>query len=175
MSEKISYSGKITLMKTFIHSDITDKYIRWLNDKEVVKYSNQRFQEHTKETSLSYLKNFKNSQNNFFSIKSIDSKENIGTITTYINVNHSTADIGILIGDKSTWGKGFGLDAWKATMDWLTNEKKIRKITAGTLSINYGMINIIKKSGMKHDGARLRQELCDGKYRDMMYFATFND
>jgi RimJ/RimL family protein N-acetyltransferase len=96
-------------------------------------------------------------------------------MTIYINKNHKTADIGILIGKKSCWGKGMGLDAWNTCITWLFDKKNIRKITAGTLDLNLGMISIMKKSGMQQEAVRSKQEYCNGDYRDILYFSKFND
>lgn len=175
MDGLISFSGTKTKINSFKESDITDEYIAWLNDEVVVQFSNQRFLNHTKESSLKYFNTFQNSDNNFLSIKSTFNNKQIGTLTTYFNKHHNTVDIGILIGDKNTWGLGFGLDAWMATMNWLMKKKKIRKITAGTLDLNLGMISIMKKSGMQQEAVRSKQEYCNGDYRDILYFSKFND
>ena len=167
--------GKYIKLSVFQDNDITNEYIGWLNDDEIVKYSNQRFLEHTKKTSKIYLESFHSSDNLFFSIKTLEDNISIGTITIYINKNHKTADIGILIGKKSCWGKGMGLDAWNTCITWLFDKKNIRKITAGTLDLNLGMISIMKKSGMQQEAVRSKQEYCNGDNRDILYFSKFND
>jgi|TARA_B100001971_G_C18168161_1_gene525487 RimJ/RimL family protein N-acetyltransferase len=154
---------------------ITNKYINWLNDPKVVKFSNQRFCIHTKESCEEYLDFNKNSPNIFWAI--IEKTKNyghIGNITAYIDINHNTAEIAILIGEKQVWGKGYGFEAWKAVCDFLFSERSIRKVTAGTLACNYGMVNVAKKYGMEMEGRRIRQEIFDNIEVDIIYFGLFN-
>ncbi len=164
--------GRVTL-RLFKENDIQDNYISWLNDPDVVKYSNQRFISHTKETSLSFLNSIKNSQAIFLAITDRDTKEVFGTMTVYFSLDHNTADIGIMLGDKSYWNKGLGAEAWQLLMDFLLKKLSIRKVTGGTLSCNTGMMRIFEKVGMIPDGIRIDQELLDGKPYDIVYFAKF--
>ena len=52
--------GSEIYLLPFENSDITSEYISWLNDPEVVRFSNQRFIRHTIKSSQIYLKSFKN-------------------------------------------------------------------------------------------------------------------
>ena len=154
---------------------ITIKYINWLNDTEVVRYSNQRFQKHTQESCEQYLASYKNSPNYFWAI--IEKAKNyghIGNINAYVDINHNTADLGILIGGKKLWGHGYGLEAWQAVCDFLFKKQSIRKITAGTLACNTSMVKIAKNAGMKEEGKRIRQEIVDNIEVDIVYFGLFN-
>ena len=50
-------------LKVFKESYINDEYLSWLNDKEVTKFLEIRFQKQTSRSALSYIKSFKNSKN----------------------------------------------------------------------------------------------------------------
>ena len=159
----------------FERKHITARYIDWLNDPDVVRYSNQRFMIHTKKTCEEYLATYDNSPDFFWAIiEKTNNYGHIGNINAHIDINHNTADIGILIGEKIVWGRKYGLEAWKAVCDYLFIVKSIRKITAGTLACNKGMIKLAKKSGMKEEGRRLRQEIVVSEEVDVVYFGTFN-
>lgn len=166
-------SGKSILLRTFQPSDITSEYLSWLNDPEVVRYSNQRFVNHTKESSRKYLRSFQNSDNLFLAICLHENGQVIGTINSYISYHHSVADMGILIGNRSFWGNGLGTIAWELMMNFLHNDFGIRKVTGGTLSCNIGMIKIMESNGMHQDGVRRNHELVDGKEYDIFHYAKF--
>tara|TARA_B000000565_G_C23777945_1_gene374770 strand:+ start:1871 stop:2413 length:543 start_codon:yes stop_codon:yes gene_type:complete len=174
---EISSMFPITLnrisLSSFEQKDISEEYISWLNDPEVVKYSNQRFKTHNRETSRLYLDSFLNSCNIFLAITDNNSKSMIGTMTVYFSKNHKTADIGIMIGKREFWGKGIGEEAWLAVMELLLKKTDIRKITGGTVSCNKGMIRIFQKVGMIQDGVRKDHEIIDNKVHDIIYFAKF--
>jgi [ribosomal protein S5]-alanine N-acetyltransferase len=165
--------GNIVQLRSFVESDISDNYISWLNDKEVVRYSNQRFLNHTVESSRNYLKGFLDTNNIYMAIEDKKTKELFGSITAIIQINHGVADIGLMIGNKNSWGRGVGSEAWALMMDFLFSQCNIRKITGGTLKVNTGMARIMKKNLMIHEATRKNQELIDGKPVDMLYFCKF--
>jgi len=113
MNKELKIYGKNICLRSFQESDVTDHYVSWLNDNEVVKYSNQRFLTHTIESSNKYLDSFSNTRNMYMAIEDGSTKELYGSITAYIQFNHGTADIGLMVGSKKSWGKGVGSEAWK--------------------------------------------------------------
>lgn len=158
----------------FSEQYLTKEYVNWLNDPEIVRYSDQRFKVHTRETCKHFYESFQNSPHHFWAIVSKEYGY-IGTMTAYIDTNHSVADVGILIGKKDCWGRGFGFEAWTAICHYLIRELKIRKITAGTLSVNKGMLSIMQRAGMIEDGKRIRQCLYENQEVDLVYVALFPD
>jgi len=78
-----------------------------------------------------------------------------------------------MLGDKSTWGKGYGWDAWNTQLPWLSQLPFIRKITAGTMRANSSMMSLLKRSGMTLEAVRFGQELLDGKPQDIVYYCFF--
>ena len=88
---------------------------------------------------------------------------------------HEIVDISIMIGEKSTRGKGFGLEAWLGMCKYLQNIKNVRKITAGTLEVNKPMLSIMKKSGMEEDGVRSNHCIFEGNPVNMVHYALFKE
>jgi|SRR3989338_5860766 len=155
---------------------LTPRYISWLNDPEVVRYSNQRFQTHTLESCIEFLKSFENSNNFFWAIINQDKNlGHIGNVTAYVDIFNKVADIGILIGEKSAWKQGYGIETWLAICDYLFNKVKLRKVTAGTAAKNKAMLGIMRCAGMKEDGRRIKQCLIDNKPIDHVYAALFRE
>lgn len=158
----------------FTEADITERYISWLNDPEVVRYSDQRFRRHTAESCRAYLRSFEGRPNHFWSIALIEPPATpIGTMTAYIDENHRVADVGILIGEKKMWGKGYGLEAWRGVCRYLLGPRGMRKVTAGTLEVNRAMMGIARRAGMVEEGRRVRQCLWEGREVDLVLFALF--
>lgn len=166
-------TGSKTTIDSFCLDDINGQYISWLNDPEVVRFSNQRFKVHTKESCKVYLSSFQENDNLFLKIMESGSYKTIGTMTAYFSSHHRTVDVGILVGDRTVWGLGYGKDAWCALIDWLGEHPLVRKITAGTMRPNQGMVRIIEHSGMVLEGMRPGQELLDGVPQDLLYFGKF--
>ena len=166
--------GSEIYLLPFENSDITSEYISWLNDPDVVRFSNQRFIRHTIKSSQIYLKSFKNTTNFFLTIRRQIDDLPIGTMTVYFSTHHKTANIGILIGQKSLWGQGLGQDAWDTITAWLIDSYQIRKVIGGTLSNNKAMIRIMERSGMRCEAIIPRQELFNSKEIDLYYYAKYS-
>lgn len=160
----------------FSEAYLSSRYVSWLNDPEVVRYSEQRHRRHTLESCRQYWQSFKDSPNFFWAITAVDTKiGHIGNINAYIDENNSTASVGIMIGERRVWGKGYGLEAWMAVCHYLRQDIGIRKVTAGTVALNKGMLRIMEKSGMVADGRWIRQCVVDGEEVDIIFAALFRN
>jgi ribosomal-protein-alanine N-acetyltransferase len=169
----LSLTGKHTLLRSFSADDISTDYLDWLNDPEVMRFSNQRFRTHSRENALAYLNSFAGSDNLFLGIRLAGTQRLVGTITAYRSQPHQTADMGLLIGDRGCWGKGIGLDAWSTLLGYLIEVCRLRKVTGGTLQCNIGMIKIMERSGMQLEAIRVQQELVDQVAHDALCYAKF--
>jgi ribosomal-protein-alanine N-acetyltransferase len=167
--------GEKVTLHLFSENHINDRYLSWLNDPEVVRYSNQRFKIHDYNSCRAYLESFHATGNLFLAIHVKDGGQFIGTMTAFFSTPHRTVDMGILIGDKAFWKKGMGQEAWELLMLFLLGLNEVRKVTGGTLRCNLGMVNIMIKAGMQPDGVRIAHELVDNNPHDIIHFARFNN
>ncbi|MBL8287799.1 MAG: GNAT family N-acetyltransferase [Rubrivivax sp.] len=172
--------GARVRLRPFTAADITDTYVSWLNDPEVVRYSNQRFVRHTRASCHRYFEGFAAGSPNLFAslrVAKADASERgeipVGTLTAYRSLQHGTADVGILLGERTVWGQGIGLEAWQLLTDWLLTTPGLRKVTAGTLACNAAMLAVAERSGMRREGVRVAQEVVAGVPTDIVHFARF--
>ena len=166
-------SNSRVVVRDFVNSDISVEYAGWLNDYDVTRYSNQRFVSHSLSSCMDYFKSFENTDNSFLAILDISTDAMIGTATIYRSIVHGTADIGLLIGNKSYWGKGYGKSVFRLLLETISKENGMRKITAGTAATNKAMQNVCISSGMELDCIKRRQEIIDGIETDLLYYAYF--
>lgn len=165
--------GTRVALRTFSFEDLTPSYVAWMNDSEVVRFSNQRFRHHDMSSCAAYLAGFDGSDNLFLAIDGLEESRAIGTMTAYRNRHHGTVDVGIMVGDRRVWGRGYGLEAWVLLSDWLLGIGGMRKLTCGTLACNYPMRSIAERSGMFLEATRYAQEIVAGEPQDILYYARF--
>lgn len=145
-------------------------YSSWLNDRDVVRYSEQRHFKHTAKSVQSYLDGFDHLSSHIWAIHLVtEDRRHVGNITAHRDVNNNIADMGIMIGDKSVWGQGIGTLAWETISNWLLGDG-IRKIEAGCMATNSGMIKIFDRTGMKFEGKRDQHFRHGETYVDMLYY-----
>lgn len=147
----------------FNESHVNSNYVSWLNDTEVVRYSEQRHLKHSLKTCFDYYFQQNNSNNIFLAIEFLENDfKHVGNIGVKIDDYNGIADLSIIIGDKAIWGLGIGSRAWILTLDTLLNRLNFRKVTAGTMENNQKMISLICRSGMKIDAVLPGRFLFEG-------------
>ena len=154
---------------------ITDDYLSWLNDQNLLRYSKQRLREHDSESCRAYLKSFEGSPNKFWAIRQRSDRLHIGSATAYVDLVDCAADVGILIGHSSVRGNGFGREAWGQIMDYLFRAEKLRKVTGGALAANLPMVRIFLHWRMALEGVRREQELVNEVPVDMLLFGMLRE
>ncbi len=163
-------------LRPFSERYLSERYVGWLNDPEVVRQSEQRHRRHTLESCRAYMRSFEGTPHYFLAIVAKDAAlGHIGNINAYVDQANRVADVGILIGEKAVWGKGYGSEAWIAFTRYLLDTVGLRKVTAGTLATNHGMLSIMRHAGMQIEATRRRQALLDGEEVDVVYAALFAD
>lgn len=163
-------------LRPFSETYLTDRYVSWLSNPEVVRHSDQRHRQHTMDSCRAYMQSFETGPHYFMAIVAKDpALGHIGNINAYVDVPNAVADIGILVGEKSIWGRGYGGEAWSAFARFLLRDLNLRKVTAGTMAINHGMLGIMRRTGMTIEATRRRQALWEGQEIDMVYAALFRE
>lgn len=158
------------LVRTSPNDDETlGQQVQWLNDPEVVKYSEQRHHIHTLESQRRYYNLFTGS--NLFLALYIGS-DMIGTMTVYTDDYNNVADVGIMIGNREMWGLGYGFEAWELVCDHLF-KTGTRKIEAGYAAPNTAMMTICERYGMEREGIRQRHFLIDGQTANLVHWGKF--
>ena len=87
-------------------SDVTPKYISWLNDYEVTQFTEQKYLKHNYESVLNFvIEKYKSEQDFLFGI--FYKNSHIGNMKLGpIKWEHKSAEISFFIGEKDFWGKG---------------------------------------------------------------------
>jgi RimJ/RimL family protein N-acetyltransferase len=161
----------------FAERHLTSRYVGWLNDPEVVRYSEQRHRVHTLQSCRAYFESFADSADQFLAIETEDAAgrwQHVGNMGVTYDVPNRVADVSIIIGEKSVWGRGIASRAWTAVVEFLLSEGGVRKVTAGTMSLNQPMLRLMERSGMAVEAVRPRQFLWDDREVDLILAARFS-
>jgi RimJ/RimL family protein N-acetyltransferase len=169
--------GNLIYLREIRISDVNETYCKWMNDPEITAYLESRFQSYCIEDLKKYVENKINSSNNvFLAIVLKKDKRHIGNIKlSEINWYHKYGDIGIIIGEKDCWGKGYAFEAIKLLTDFAFSELKLHKITAGAYDVNEGSVKAFLKAGYFIEGKRKKQFLYENKYIDAIQMAILNE
>jgi RimJ/RimL family protein N-acetyltransferase len=152
----------------------TERYVSWLNDPEVTRYSEQRHARHTLASCREYVAALPAANGLMWAI--VETKEglgHVGNVNCYVDAVHGVADVGILVGERSVWGKGVASEAFAGVTTFCFSRLGVRKVTAGTIAPNVGMLGVMRKLGMVDDGVRRRHLVWNGEPVDVVHMALF--
>ncbi len=159
-SMTVSLEGTKFRLKSLTVDDITSAYINWLNDAEIMQHTEQKFRTTTREDVSDYVELMAQSKTDLFYGLFYDGTH-IGSIKLgKINLNHKTADLSYIIGDKSFWGKGIASKMIKKVVSLAFEQLDLEKIVAGVYATNLASICVLEKNRF----------VCEGKQRDQFIF-----
>lgn len=166
-------TGENIYLSPLSRNDVSEKYINWLNDKEVCRDNSHSTFPNTKSKTLSYIRSLENSKDEIaFAIRWKKNDIHIGNIAIKkIDRINRSAELAIIIGDKDYWNKGAGSEAYRLMIDYGFNTLNLNRLSSGQTVNNTGMINVCKKMGMKKEGL-LREVLYkNGEYIDAVIYS----
>ena len=162
-------------LKRICVSDVSQKYVDWLNDTDVNKYLEVRHHVNDLEALHQYVTNSINSNNEFmFTI--LLSGEHVGNIkVSSIDFYNKFGTVSIIIGEKSCWGAGIARKSIMLLSDWCFKELRLHRLEAGIISLNYGSIKAFMGAGYRIEGSKLESRLIDGMFLDTISMAKVNN
>lgn len=172
------YNGKLVKLRSYKEADI-ERAIEFINDEEVKKLldSNIPFPM-TKWQEEEWIKSRKVGADFTydFAIEDLETGKYIGGCSiNECDVKNRNCTIGIMIGDKEYWGRGYGSDALKVLVKFIFEEVNMNKIKLGVFSFNSRAIACYKKVGFKEEGILKNELYRSGKYYDIIQMAIFKD
>lgn len=171
-------TGEKVILSPIEDADVGDHYVGWLSDPEVTRYLGAVRASAPSLASLKkYLERFQHSASDMIlAIRDRGTRAHIGNITiNHIDWMTHTGHLGIMIGHKAFWGKGYAFEAQRLFLTYLFQEVKLRKVTAGAPINNLASIITLKKLGFQTEGVLRQEAVVDGAYRDVIRLGLLAD
>src|SRR5947209_6937444 len=128
-------------LRSLRSSDVGEAYLAWMNDAEIVRFLEVRFNGAQELTDLQgFVESMNISPINYlFGIFRKDDGRHIGNIKLGpILREHARSEIGYLIGDRDSWRKGYASEAIHRVARFGLDELGLKKIKAGCYETNIG-------------------------------------
>ncbi|MFZ0888795.1 MAG: GNAT family protein [Candidatus Binataceae bacterium] len=163
--------GRLVRLRAYEKSDL-DAVMKWVNDEEVkhflgsgpLTYPVSRIQEE----QFIEMANRPADDRKTFAIETLQG-EYIGGIDLHaIDWISRHAEIGIVIGDKHLWGKGYGSDAMRVLLRLVFDKMGLHRVWLRVYSFNERAIASYERCGFKREGVLREQHLADGRYHDVI-------
>jgi len=167
--------GNRIRLRALERSDL-ERCVAWLNDPEVIR------------SLLIYQPLSMAKEENFFEnmlkqpaeehllaieIKVDEEWRHIGNCSFHhVDWKNRSAEVGIAIGEKQHWGKGYGRDALRLMLRHAFNTMNLNRVFLNVFSTNSRAIQSYKNVGFIEEG-RLREDIWqDGKYIDALVMSV---
>ena len=168
---------KVSLRELTI--DDVEKRYQWCLDEEVTKHLNmpEKYPPFSKKETAKWIEMCINKTNGYEQKAIIsDDGKHIGWID-FKNIDrlNKHAELGIAIGDRSFWGKGYGLSAMKEMLDFGFSQLDLNKVWLRVELDNKKAIKSYKRIGYIEEGVLRQDRLRKGVFIDRLRMSILRD
>jgi RimJ/RimL family protein N-acetyltransferase len=170
----MNLKGETIYLRLLTEYDVNETYLSWLNDNDITY--GLATKNYSMESLKSYVHQRLEDQNcHFYAICDVLSDKHIGNIKLdFFDSKANLYELGILIGDKSYWGKGIGTQACRLVLEYGFKKLNARKIWLAVYENNLSAKKVYENLGFKLEGC-LRKHISLGeKYYDKYLMGIFN-
>ena len=154
-----------------------ERNLRWINDAEVRQFLLQARYPISRPEEEKWMEANRGSSFEYVRL-AIETKEgqHIGNIGLGpASPEHRRAPLGIMIGEKDCWGRGYGTDAIRALLRFAFREMNLNRVWLTTGENNPRALACYRKCGFREEG-RLRQDrYLEGRYWDTILMGILRE
>ena len=163
--------GNDVSLLPFLKEHVTDAYLGWLNDPEVVRYTEARFTHHTREDAEAYVEACNRPANARLWRIVVDGAHVGNLRLSSIDMYHRRAYVALIIGSKDHRGRGVGTKAINLVAHYGFEELGLHKLCAGVYASNVASIRAFEKAGFVTEAVLKDHHFCEGRFVDGLLMA----
>lgn len=150
------------------------KFLKWINDSEIINNISifRPIAEINEEEW--YNQTIKDENIICFAIKIKETNEFIGDVMLQLNWKDRFAILGILIGEKNYWNKGFGTETVELATKYAFETLNLHRVELSVYSFNERAKRCYIKAGFIEEGIKKEAYFVNGKYWDVIMMAKIN-
>lgn len=169
--------GKEIYLKRLKPEDVGESYLAWMNNPEITQFLEARWTQYHMDDLKEFVGKIADSEKDYlFGIFLIADNRHIGNIKIgNIDNRHKFADLGLVIGDNSCWGKGYGTEAVSLATRFGFEQLGLHKIFAGIYANNTGSLKAFLKAGYREAGLLKEHRIFKGSYVDEILVEIIRD
>lgn len=147
---------------------VGENYVRWLKDADVNRYLESRFDSHDISSTRAYVTAHLTANDALLlGIRWLQADRHVGNIRlSQISAQHSTGEVGVMLGDREAWGRGLATRAILLLNGIARRQIGLRRLTAGCYGSNSRSINAFQRAGYRMEAVRPGQFLLEGSPED---------
>ncbi len=168
--------GRKVRIRAIEKTDI-DEIMKWVNDPEVIgnllmRYPVSQYQE---EKWIETALGGDNQRNKVFAFETKEGVYLGGIGLHSIDWENSNAEVGIVIGKKEYWNKGYGTDAMMTMLDFAFNQMNLHRVYLRVFEFNQRGIKSYEKCGFTKEGVLRHDRYSGGRYYDTIMMGILKE
>lgn len=154
--------------------------VRWQRDSEFVRLADSdpiRFssEKEIKEWNEKRIEKGPQPERYPFSVRTLAEDKLIGFFGLYVDLIHSDAMVGIGIGERDFWSKGYGTDMMKVCLRYAFLELGVQRVSLGLHEYNPRALRSYEKAGFRLEGRTRKDVLREGKRTDTLWMGILRE
>jgi RimJ/RimL family protein N-acetyltransferase len=153
-------------------------FVRWFNDADVVANLAMRapLSDAAEHAWFDRMLEAQARSDYHFVICLLADRRPIGTVGFHrLDLHNGTAELGIAIGERAEWGKGYGRDAMLTLADFGFGELRLERIGLEVYSPNQRARRTYESVGFVHEATLRRARYQRGEYTDVHVMSLLRD
>ena len=158
---------------TAVNKDDLPAIHRWYEDAGFARLFDAAPAAPKNETQLTrWLEDVQKDQSGFlFAIRPVDGQTLLGYVELDgIMWSNGNAWLGLGLGDRDNWGKGYGTEAIRLALNFAFNELNLHRIQLSVFSYNERALALYEKLGFVREGLFREHLRRDGQFYDMILY-----
>jgi len=151
--------------KTVVNWQRDSEYHRFLDTEPARMTSEKRLKEWLEKRNEDGFK----PDGHFFSVRTLAEDKLIGFFGLWLDLINNEAWIGIGIGERYFWGKGYGTDMMKLALQYAFTELNVNRVSLGLMDYNPRALRAYEKAGFRLEGRTRGDVQRAGKHHDSLW------
>lgn len=110
-----------------------------------------------------------------FSVRTLAEDKFIGFLGMWVNLIHSEAWVGIGIGEREFWSKGYGTDMMRLCLQYAFMELCVARVSLGLHEYNPRALKSYEKCGFGFEGRTRKDILREGRRTDTLWMGILRE
>jgi RimJ/RimL family protein N-acetyltransferase len=173
-------TGELVRLSAVDSEELGKAYAVWGRDSEFKRLMDISTRLYSAKSTMDFFKKMTDDaspENHYFAIRALEDNRLLGDINIEV-VNGwmgRNAFLGICIGERNDWSKGYGTDAMKIMLRFAFTEINLHCVTLNVFEYNPRAIRSYEKAGFIREGRLRGRLLKDGKRWDMLYMGVLRE
>jgi RimJ/RimL family protein N-acetyltransferase len=110
-----------------------------------------------------------------FSVRTLAEDKYIGFLGLWVNLPHGEGWVGLGIGERDFWGKGYGTDMMRLCLQYAFMELGLQRVSLGLHSYNTRALRSYEKCGFRLEGRTRQDVMREGRHTDTLWMGILRD